>query len=316
MAAELKEMNAIIKIEELKKKYGDFTAVDGLEFEISENEIFGLLGPNGAGKTTTINMICGLLPPTSGKISFNRSNADDQKTLIGYCPQENVIYPRLTCLEQLLFTGNMFGFSSKNARTRANDLLKLLGLSEKSNVIAGKLSGGMKRRLNICLALIHNPDIVILDEPEAGLDPQGRVMIRDFIKALGREKTVILSTHNMDEADRLADRVAIIDHGKLLLLDTPRNLKSTVGEGDMLELALEDLTDNSITLFIQSLNSLSISFSISNKTILLKHPNILDQISAVRSKAEESGLKVSEIRLRENSLEDVFIHLTGRNLRQ
>ena len=309
-------MKTVIKIEGLKKKFGEFPAVDGLEFDIQENEIFGLLGPNGAGKTTTINMICGLLPATDGKISFYLNNGSDNKNLIGYCSQENILYPRLTCLEQLMFTGNMFGYSSKLLRTRASELLNLLGLSEKSNVRAGKLSGGMKRRLNICLALIHNPDIVILDEPEAGLDPQSRVMVRDFIKELGREKTILLSTHNMDEADRLADRVAIIDHGKLLLLDTPQNLKKSVGEGDMLELILENISENAISLFKHSLDQLSMTVSVSNKSILLKHRNLLEQISTVRARAEESGLKISEIKLRENSLEDVFIHLTGRNLRQ
>ena len=254
-------MKVIIEIEGLKKKFGEFPAVDGLDFEIRENEIFGLLGPNGAGKTTTINMICGLLPATDGKISFHRNNSNDIKNLIGYCPQENIFYPRLTCMEQLLFTGNMFGYSSKNLRTRAIELLDLLGLNEKSNVRAGRLSGGMKRRLNICLALIHNPDIIILD-------PQSRVMVRDFIKELGREKTIILSTHNMDEADRLADRVAIIDHGKLLMLDTPQNLKHTVGEGDMLELVLEDISESAFMLFKQSLAPFSMKISLSNKSIL------------------------------------------------
>lgn len=309
-------METIIKIKGLKKKFGEVTAVDGLDFDICSNEIFGLLGPNGAGKTTTISMICGLLPVTEGQISFNGNSGNDPKTLIGYCPQENIFYPKLTCLEQLLFMGRMYGHSSKNVKPRAVELLELLGLSAKTNVVAGKLSGGMKRRLNICLALIHDPEILILDEPDAGLDPQSRILVRDFIRSFGKEKTIILTTHNMDEADRLTDRLAIIDHGKLLLLDTPGNLKKTVGEGDMLELVLENPYESAIKKFMERLSSLSLQFKISKESVLIKHANIFDQIPAIKNTADQSGLKISEIKLRENTLEDVFIHLTGRNLRQ
>lgn len=306
----------MIKIEGLKKRFGDFTAVDGLCFEIFRNEIFGLLGPNGAGKTTTISMICGLLPPSEGKISFNDSHRKDHKSLIGYCPQENIFYPKLTCLEQLFFMGQMYGLPSKFVKTSAIDLLNLLGLEDKTNVRAANLSGGMKRRLNICLALIHNPEILILDEPEAGLDPQSRILVRDFIKTFGKEKTIILTTHNMDEADRLADRVAIIDHGKLLLSDTPQNLKRTVGEGDVLELILENRDENAQNQFAENIALRSMNIRINSESVLIKHPNIIEQLPAIKNLAEANGLTISEIKLRENTLEDVFIHLTGKSLRQ
>lgn len=309
-------MKTMIKIEGLKKKFGEFTAVDGLDFGIFQNEIFGLLGPNGAGKTTTINIICGLLPPTEGKITFANNQGKDRKSLIGYCPQENIFYPRLTCLEQLMFMGEMYDYPSKNIKPRAVELLDLLGLEDKTNVLAGKLSGGMKRRLNICLALVHNPEILILDEPEAGLDPQSRILVRDFIKTFGKEKTVILTTHNMDEADRLADRIAIIDHGRLLMLDTPQNLKKSVGEGDILEIVLESRNESSINHFAERLSSLSMNVKIKNDAVLIKHSSIIEQISIIKNIADENRVKISEIKLRENSLEDVFIHLTGRTLRQ
>lgn len=309
-------MKTVIKIEGLKKKFGGFTAVDGLNFEIFQNEVFGLLGPNGAGKTTTINMICGLLPSTEGKITFTSNRGKDRKLLIGYCPQENIFYPKLTCIEQLLFMGEMYDYPSKVLKTRAVELLSLLGLEDKANGLAVKLSGGMKRRLNICLALVHDPEILILDEPEAGLDPQSRILVRDFIKVFGREKTVVLTTHNMDEADRLADRLAIIDHGKLLLLDTPQNLKKTIGEGDILELILGDKNENAVNHFAERLSSLSLDFKINDETVLIRHSGIIEHIPAIKSIADENGLKISEIKLRENSLEDVFVHLTGRNLRQ
>ncbi len=309
-------METLIKIERLKKKYDEFIAVDGISFDINRNKIFGLLGPNGAGKTTTILMICGLLPITEGEITFANCNGKDKKSIIGYCPQENIFYPKLTCLEQLLFMGQMYGLPSKSVKMRAIELLNLFGLADKTHVRASNLSGGMKRRLNICLALIHDPEILILDEPEAGLDPQSRILVRDFIKTYSIQKTVILTTHNMDEAERLSDRVAIIDHGKLLLLDTPQNLKRTVGEGDILELVIESNNENSTKIFSDSIQLLDMNIKINEDTIFIKHSNIIEQLPAIKNIAEKSGLKIAEIKLRENTLEDVFIHLTGRNLRQ
>jgi len=305
-----------LQVQHLTKKYGDLTAVNNVSFDINKNEIFGLLGPNGAGKTTTINMICGLLPFTDGTIRFVEYYGKDHKSLIGYCPQENIFYPKLTCLEQLLFIGRIYEIPSKELKQRANELLDLLGLTDKTNTKAINLSGGMKRRLNICLSLIHNPEILILDEPEAGLDPQSRILVRDFIKKFGKEKTIILTTHNMDEADRLANRIAIIDYGKLLLLDTPQNLKRTVGEGDLLEIVFENGNNSMIDIIAERSKSLISDITKGPDYILFKHPNIIEHIPEVKGIAESVGVSIREIKLRENTLEDVFIHLTGRNLRQ
>ncbi len=310
--------DVIIKISNLKKKFGNFTAVVGISFDIYKGEVFGFLGPNGAGKTTSINMICGLSPPTGGEVIFGDQikNNNDIKTHIGICPQENIFWPKLTCFEQLRFMGEMYGISRKLARQKSKELLKLMTLEEKSNVLAKKLSGGLKRRLNICLALIHDPEIIILDEPEAGLDPQSRIMVRNFIKSLAKEKTIILTTHNMDEADRLADRVAIIDHGKLLLLDTPDNLKKSIGEGDILEIVLDtDDTENSEKVVV-SLLKICEKVNISGPTLIIKSKNLIGLVSEITNKIKEQGFKIKEMTLRENTLEDVFIHLTGRKLRQ
>ena len=306
----------MISITNLIKRFGDFPAVDGLSFEIHRNEVFGLLGPNGAGKTTTISMICGLLKPSEGTIRFDDFKGKNPKSLIGYCPQENIFYPKLTCFEQLLFIGQMYGIASKIIKPKALELLELLGLKDKTNERAVRLSGGMKRRLNICLALVHDPEILILDEPEAGLDPQSRILVRDFISSFGKEKTVILTTHNMDEADRLADRIAIMDHGKLLLLDTPQNLKRTTGEGDILELQFENGDEQKINQFAGKLAPLALKMTSGPNLMLIKHPNVVEHLPAIKLKAEESGLIISEFKLRQNTLEDVFIHLTGRKLRQ
>lgn len=305
----------MISVQNLTKKFGDFTAVDHLDFEVSRNEIFGLLGPNGAGKTTTISMICGLLKPSAGNVIIDSPPVKHRKTLIGYCPQENIFYPRLTCLEQLMFIGQMYDFPQKKLRLRASGLLDLLGLQEKTHKLAAGLSGGMKRRLNICLAMIHDPQILVLDEPEAGLDPQSRILVRNFIKTAGSEKTIVLTTHNMDEADRMSDRVGIMDHGKLLLADTPLNLKRTIGEGDILEITVDRSPENLISGFEGLMKNLKIDMKIAGNVILLKHLNIINLLPDIKGKAESQGLSIREIRLRENTLEDVFIHLTGRNLR-
>jgi ABC-2 type transport system ATP-binding protein len=309
-------MDNLIEVEQITRKFGNFTAVDGLTFEVRRNEIFGLLGPNGAGKTTTINMICGLLPPTSGSIRFNCSNGGNQKSNIGYCAQENILYPKLTCLEQLQFIGNMYGLNNRTSNEKALMLLSMLGLREKTNSLASSLSGGMKRRLNICMALIHDPQILILDEPEAGLDPQSRILVRDFIRLTGKERTVILTTHNMDEADRLADRIAIMDYGKLLLLDTPENLKMTIGEGDVLEIISPDENENGIACLAAKSATIVDVVSHDARHIILRHRNIIQLLSGIKDLSEQCNVIIGEIKLRENTLEDVFIHLTGRNLRQ
>jgi ABC-2 type transport system ATP-binding protein len=311
----LKTNGAAIRITDLTKKFGDLTAVDNLSFEVIKGEILGFLGPNGAGKTTTINMICGLLPSTNGTIEFCIQGEKETKSLIGYCPQENIFYPKMTCIEQLVFMGNLYGFSNNVSRSRGLKLLEMLCLTEKTKVFAKNLSGGMKRRLNICLALIHDPQILILDEPEAGLDPQSRVMVRDFIKVLSKEKTIILTSHNMDEVERLADRVAIIDYGKLLLIDTPDNLKSSIGEGDILELELGEDRIGKIDLVTKNLEG-DYDIKRSANSLIIKSGHLIDKIPEITSKIKQNGITIKEIKLRENTLEDVFIYLTGRKLRQ
>jgi ABC-2 type transport system ATP-binding protein len=228
-------MTTVLQARSLTKRYGELTAVDNLSLEVNEGEVFGLLGPNGAGKTTSINMICGLLKPDAGQVTIRGkviTNGDaTTRARVGVCPQNIVLWGQLTCLEQMQFIGQMYGMRGKAARARGEKLLEELDLIEKKDKLARTLSGGMQRRLNLAMALVHDPEILVLDEPEAGLDPQSRVMVRDYVKSLARQKTIILTTHNMDEAERMADRVAIIDHGKLLTVDTPEALKNTVGAG-------------------------------------------------------------------------------------
>ncbi len=308
--------NTALQTEHLTKRFGPLTAVDDLNLEVYEGEIFGFLGPNGAGKTTSISMMCGLLKPTSGHVLIQgkhvHGGAPDVRARVGVCPQETVLWEKLTSLEQLEFIGEQYGVPRRIARQRGSELLEILGLSSKANTLAGKLSGGMKRRLNLALALVHEPEILVLDEPEAGLDPQSRVLVREYIRSLARRKTVILTTHNMDEADRMADRVAIIDHGKLLVVDTPEALKRTVGEGDVLEMdAWPDPLPAKVVLggYFPDVTSI-------NHTVTVRGRDLLDRLPEILASLHEAGLETDHIQLRTNTLEDVFLSLTGRRLRE
>ncbi|TES92226.1 MAG: ABC transporter ATP-binding protein [Anaerolineales bacterium] len=310
----------IIQAENLTKRYGDLTAVNNLSLEIFSGEVFGLLGPNGAGKTTSINMIVGLLKPDGGHVTIHGERVENDPSSVhsrvGVCPQESVLWNKLTCLEQLQFIGEMYGMKGQDARRRGKELLDILELSDKENKRASTLSGGMRRRLNLAMSLVHDPEILVLDEPEAGLDPQGRVLVREYIMSLAREKTIILTTHNMDEADRVSDRVAIIDFGKLLVVDTPEALKASVGAGDVVEINLEGQNGTEAIQKALALHKERVSIEITGNTLILRALDIVQLLPALMESLELAGLLPGEIRLRENTLEDVFIQLTGRRLRE
>jgi ABC-2 type transport system ATP-binding protein len=308
----------LLQIKNLTKTYGDVQAVRDLSLEVFSGEVFGLLGPNGAGKTTTIKLMSGLLKPDSGEVLLRGEplTVGDVNTRIriGICPQENVLWTKLTPAEQLIFLGNMYGMGSSLIRQRCQILLDALGLIDSADKLAGTLSGGMQRRLNIALALIHDPEIVILDEPEAGLDPQSRISIRKYIKSLANEKTIILTTHNMDEAERLADRVAIIDQGKLMVLDKPDALKQTVGEGDVLEITLINQKE-SIEPHLSFLEGRA-QILIMDNVLQIRALDLVNLLQSILTRLNDSGIQTGDIRLRKNTLEDVFIKLTGRRLRE
>lgn len=309
----------VLRISCLVKRYKELTAVDNLSLEIYRGEVFGFLGPNGAGKTTAIHMMTGILKPDAGEIFIQGEKLTDHgkaKSKVGVCPQSIVIWNKMTCIEQLEFVGTMYDIPAKIARERGTQLLSDMGLLEKQNKLAGTLSGGMQRRLNLIIGLIHDPDIIVLDEPEAGLDPQSRVLVRDYIKTLAGKKTVILTTHNMDEADRVCNRIAIIDHGKLLLVDTPENLKKGTGEGDIFEISMNNFNGTQSASIISSFDKLAETVSIKESTLLLRKANILEKLPAILDLLKQQSISVGEIRFRENTLEDVFINLTGRSLRE
>ncbi len=218
-----------ITIENLTKRFEDKTAVDNLNLQVGKGELFGLLGPNGAGKTTIINILCGLIKPTSGNAEIYGYDVQKEmqkiKELLGVCVQETAIYPYLTGKENIELIGNLHCMNKKLLKERSNMLLTKMGLEDDAKRLATKYSGGMKRRLSLTLALIHDPQVVFLDEPTVAMDPQSRHAVWDFIKEQKTQgKTIILTTHYMEEAEELCDRVGIIDHGKLIALGSPKEL--------------------------------------------------------------------------------------------
>lgn len=220
--------SAII-MERLGKQYQDVTALDNLSLQVGKGELFGLLGPNGAGKTTTISILCGLLKPSAGQASICgydvQKDVSKVKEMIGVCIQETAIYPYLTGAENIDLFGNLHTLDKATLKARQSMLLDKMGLTADAKRRAGKYSGGMKRRLSLILALIHDPQVIFLDEPTVAMDPQSRHSVWDFISELkSQNKTIILTTHNMEEAETLCDRVGIIDHGKLIALGTPKEL--------------------------------------------------------------------------------------------
>jgi ABC-2 type transport system ATP-binding protein len=311
----------VLETHDLTRRFGTLTAVNKLNLQVMEGEVFGFLGPNGAGKTTSINMICGLLEPTAGYVLVKghpiTNGSAEIRRIVGMCPQNIVLWDRLSCLEQLEFMGQMYGMAMKQARLSAERLLTDLDLEEKRDSLARTLSGGMQRRLNLAMALVHDPDLVILDEPEAGLDPQSRVKVREYIQSLARKKTVIVTTHNMDEADRVADRVAIIDHGELLVLDTPEKLKQSLGEGDLVEIHLENGAHDAATAQVSLANlSQDVRLDVETGTLKVRALNAVGKLAEILDALKTAGFKPGEVNIHANTLEDVFIKLTGRRLRE
>ena len=296
-------MGTIIEVKNIVKRYDDIPVVNNLSLSVNEGEIFGFLGPNGAGKSTSINIMVGLLKANEGEILINNLPLSElEKKLIGICPQEITLWEYLTCYENLMMMGKMYNVSSKELKERIPLILEKLFLKDKMDEKISNLSGGMKRRMNIAMATIHNPKIIVLDEPSEGLDPQ----------KIGN--TIILTTHLMDEADKLSDRIAIIDYGKLLKLDTPENLKKSIGEGDIVEFEVDTINDN-IEKRLESIDEIK-SIVISDNKITIRLLNSISKLQYILRILEEENLRIKDISIRQNTLEDVFIELTGRTLRE
>lgn len=304
-------MKPLLKADSLFKKYGNTIAVDNISFEIYPGEIFGFLGPNGAGKTTTIKIMSGLLKPDGGHVMID---CEDHSRSIGICPQHIVVWENLTCIEQIVYMGKMYNMSGTEAKNRGNELLGSLGLSGIKNRLAKKLSGGMQRRLNIALALIHSPEIVFLDEPQAGLDPQSRVLVRDYIRSIKNKTTVVLTTHDMEEAEKLSDRICIIDKGKLLVSGTSDEIKKLSGHEDLIEIDIPGDIEKELIPFLN--RDIIRNMTIDRNTVSISIKDPISSLENILVVLRERNIKVNSLRLRKYSLEDIFISITGRSIRE
>ena len=295
----------------------DVVALESLDLDIRAGEFFGLLGPNGAGKSTTIGVLTTRIRPTSGRAIVAGADVATESVLvrqrIGVVPQRPNADLSLNVLENLQFHAAYFGISRTVATQRAHELLERLGLSERKEAKVAELSGGQQQRLMIVRALMHEPDIIFLDEPTVGLDPQARLDLWEILRDMHRRgRTIVMTTHYMDEADRLCDRLAIIDHGRLLALDTPRTLKSRAPGGTLLELVL----DGDATTAVEKAKAIGGLTRVEARDSTLR--GYSDQggrlLPAFIETAESSGRSVRDIRLLQPSLETLFVSLTGRKL--
>jgi len=308
-----------IKVEDLTKSFNGLVAVDHISFTVKSGELFGLLGPNGAGKTTTINMLSTLLKSTSGygEVAGHdiSKSKDDIRRSIGVVFQEPALDIKLTGKENLEFHAMMYGLKKEERKKRVEEVLKLVELTEKRNVLVENFSGGMKRRLEIARGLIHKPEVLFLDEPTLGLDAQTRHHIWDYIKKLNKEGgvTIILTTHYMEEADFLCDRIAIMDKGKFVAMDIPARLKDILG-GDVVSMEIEGNADS----LIDRINSLDWVKNMTrhNETLSLTMEKGERRIPQLINVARENGVNITCVHLRKPSLEDVFLHFTGRTIRE
>jgi ABC-2 type transport system ATP-binding protein len=308
-----------IDVRNIVKKFGDFEAVKGITFDVDEGEIFGLLGPNGAGKSTLIRMMTTLLPPTSGRIAINgfdvARRADDVRRSIGVIPQAMTSDTELSVEENLIIFSKLYGVPSAKRKKLIDELLEAVDLTEWRDKQVMYLSGGMRRRVEIARGLVHEPKIFFLDEPTTGLDPVSRVAVWEMIKKIKQQRdlTVLLTTHYMDEADRLCDRIAIVDHGKLVALDSPLKLKTSIPSQNAIEVSFSAVpagwTDRLKALpHVQSVTSEDHVFRIATAD----GPATTQALVAT---TESGGVAIESLAVKSTTLDDVFVHYTGHELR-
>ncbi len=309
----------LLSVKNLTKVFSNKTVVNDLSFHINEKEILGILGPNGAGKSTTFNIISGLLKPDKGEICLTDNDMNvskkQYKSNMGVVPQEISLYESMTIQENLLFLGKLYGVRGKKLKERVESLIEDVQLTEKKHTEVGKLSGGMKRRVNIAAALVHLPKLVIMDEPTVGIDPQSRSVVWDIIRSL-REKgiSVIITSHYVDEIERLSDRVLIIDLGKVIAEGTVESLVQSHCNSKIYTVEFYDMSDALLKEIemIQDVNSIDIKDNVL-KIITTKDLNIIENIIKAANKHK---LDIKNIDFKKPGLEDVFFHFTGKGLRE
>lgn len=314
----MKKIIDVITVKDLTKRFNDLVAVDNMSFNVKQGEIFGFVGPNGAGKTTTIKMLTTLLHPTSGNGSIAGfsilKNKSDVRDSIGVVFQEPALDTELTGMENLDFHARMYGLNSTRRKKRMDEVLRLVDLGDKKNVLVKNYSGGMKRRLEIARGLMHYPQVLFLDEPTLGLDAQTRRAIWEYVKKMNEDEgtTVFLTTHYMDEADFLCGRVAIIDRGKIIVVDTPSNLKNAIGK-DVITLTCSNMKKLMRILskekWVESTKQYDSFLTVGVQRGEEKIPIVIDL-------AQKIGVGIRSISVRKPTFDDVFLHYTGRTLKE
>ena len=311
-------MKYAIEVQSLYKSFGDLQAVQGATFSVETGEVFSLLGPNGAGKSTTISILSGLLEPTQGEASIMghsiRSEPEETKACLGVVPQDIALYPDLSARENLIFWGKMYGLRGSALKQRVDEVLEIIGLTDRQKDWINKYSGGMKRRVNIGAALLHKPAVIIMDEPTVGIDPQSRRHILDNVQSLNRQgMTVLYTTHYMEEAAELSQHIAIMDQGKIIAYGTHDDLIRLVGEQTRIDLTLNVEGGRVIDAW-KRLEGVSKAVSEDGKvSVLVEDSNRV--LPRLFEAANPLGVRILGVDIKEPNLEAVFMHLTGRALR-
>ncbi len=335
-------MPAILEVENLIKKYGDFEAVKGISFSVEEGEVFGLLGPNGAGKTQTISMLTGVIPPTAGTARIGgydiRKEPDQVKKINGLVPQDLALYPTLSARANLNFFGRIYGLHGRELKERVEDVLRVVALTERADQVVDKFSGGMKRRVNIAAGLVHQPRLLFLDEPTVGVDPQSRNHIFESVQRLNRERgmSVVYTSHYMEEVEELCNRAAIVDEGRIIAMDTIKNLIATLGGGvvyvgvnKMEESTLKELSAlpavKEAGLVPQppappapegKESTSEAKPAPANPVVKIVAENNQQAVVNVLGYLNQHDIVITSLEIMQPNLESVFLHLTGKKLRE
>ena len=311
----------MIHIDGISKRYGSFKALDNLSIQIKKGEFYSLLGPNGAGKTTCINILSNIMKADAGNIQIDGLNIKDNlleiKKKIGIVPQEIALYEDLTAIENLRFWGKINGVSSGILNAKIEEVLGFMNLKEHQNKLISSYSGGMKRRINIAAALLHDPEILLMDEPTVGIDPQSRLFIYEIFEKLHQEgKTILYTSHNMEEVERLSDRIGIIDHGKLIAEGDMSELQQGLSLNETLKISIVEENDSSLDRASQLLSKNKIDHNLREKQLFIPTKEATHDLVRVLDLFDKQDVKIESIEVRKVNLEMIFLELTGKTLRE